>query len=393
MSTRKNIRLLEAFTVCTNAGFIIPVIIPYYRDEMGLDFQDFLIGEACFAAVVVLLEVPTGWISDVWKRKHTLALGAFFDMAGYACLAAGDGLFFAILGQSVIGVGISLISGTNSAMLYDTLLSEKREGEYRRLEGRRGGLGFYSVACASAAGGFLYPLHHQIPIALSLAFIAAAIILACAMDEPLRHKQRPEKHPLADMAMTAKYALKGHAEVGLIILFAAVMFCSTKIIMWTQQPYYMEMGLHESLFGLLMAAGFLLAGASSQLGYRLDGRISSIRALAGAWAAAAAVCIGAGAHVGWSGVALLMIGGSCLYGIAAPRVSEAINARVASARRATVLSTQNLMVSLLFIPVSMAVGKIADGHGVQGALFAIAAWLGIAGIFLALLVAKKGRHA
>ncbi len=392
MRARNNIKLLEAYTICTNMGFVIPVILPYYRDQMGLDFKDFLLGEACFAAVVVLLEVPTGWISDVWKRKNTLMLGAFFDLLGYMCLLIGDNLFWAILGQSIIGVGISLISGTNSAMLYDSLLSEGREAEYRRLEGRRGSFGFYSVAFASIIGGLLYPIDHQLPLILSMAAIAMAMVMAFTMDEPTRHKRRPEKHPLADMAETARYALRGHADVGLIILFAAAMFCSTKLIMWSQQPYYMAMGLHESLYGLLMAAGFLMAGASSQLGHKLDGRVGSVKMLAGIWVVAISVCLIASLYLGWAGVVLLMVGGSCLYGIAFPRVSEAINNRVDSARRATVLSTQSLMSSLFFIPVSTLMGYVSDSYGVEGALRGIACWLALAGLCLMMLVVRKGRR-
>ena len=32
-----------------------------------------------------------------------------------------------------------------------------REGEYRKREGRRGGIGLYSVAFAGILGGFIYP--------------------------------------------------------------------------------------------------------------------------------------------------------------------------------------------------------------------------------------------
>lgn len=392
MRVRKNIRLLQAYTILTNMSFVIPVILPYYRDEMGLDFQDFLIGEACFAAVVVLLEVPTGWISDVWHRKYTLALGALFDMLGYLCLVVGDSLIWAILGQSIIGVGISLISGTNSALLYDTLLDEGRTGEYRRLEGLRGGSGFYSVAAASIAGGFLYTADHHLPLYLSLVTLALAFVMAMMMVEPARHKKRPEKHPVADMVDTARYALHGHADVGIIILFAAMLFCSTKLIMWSQQPYYIAMGLPESLFGILMACGFFLAGFSSQMGHKLDGRVGSVSMMTVAWAVAVTVCVAASLHKGWVSVGLLMVGGSCLYGIAFPRVSEAINARVSSERRATILSTQGLMTSLFFIPVSTMMGWISEGHGVSGALLGITGWLCLAGLCLALLVVKKGRR-
>lgn len=392
MKIQRNIRLLEIFTLCTNMSFIIPVILPYYRDQMGLDFKAFLLGEAAFAAVVVLLEVPSGWLSDIWQRKHVLALAAFANMFGYGCLLIGDNLVWAVAAQMILGIGISLISGTNTALLYDSLLSCNREGEFRKHEGRRAGLGFYSVAGGSIIGGFIYPLHHQLPVLLSIILLGAAVILACLMQEPSRHQQRPEKHPIADMIATAKYALHGHAEIGLIILLAAVMFCSTKLIMWSQQPYYMAMGVHESLFGFLMAAGFVLAGFSSQMGHKLDGKCSSMTALVGVCLVAILVCIGASVHVGWSGIVLLMLGGSCLYGMAAPRVSEEINSRVGSERRATILSTQNLMVNLLFIPVSTMIGWISGHYGITGALLGIAGWLGVTGLGLAFLINKYGRH-
>lgn len=386
----KNIRLLEAYTVLVQMGFLIPVLVPYYRDRMGLDFRDFLIGEACFAAVIVLLEVPTGWISDVWRRKHTLAAACLFDFAGYFCLLIGDSLMWAILGQSLIGVAISLMSGTNQAMLYDTLLSCNRTGEYRMREGRRSALMFYSVAGASIAGGFLYTVDTALPVILTLVAIASAWIAALLMHEPERHKRLPEKHPLADMAATAKYALHGHADVGMIILFAAAMFCSTKMIMWAQQPYYIAVGVPEYLFGVLMAAGFMLAGLSSQYGHKLDGKVGSVKALAGVWLIAIAICITTGLDTGWIGIGLLMLAGSCLYGLANPRVSEAINDRVDSARRATVLSTQGLMTNLFFMPLSLTIGWVSEGWGINQSMLAIALWLMIAGIALAALALRRG---
>lgn len=386
--TNRNIYLLYAMSALVGAAFVIATLIPYYRDAMGLTFHDFLIGEAVFAAVVVFLEVPSGWISDVWHRKYTLAAGAFFWAAGYACLF-GDNLAWAISGQAIIGIGVSLISGTNTAMLYDTLLSAGRTDEFRAREGMRASLGFYAIACASAVSGLLYTVDHRLPLALTILTLIGAMIAALWMKEPERHKKRPEKHPLADMIDTARYALHGHADIGMIILFAAVMFCATKLIMWSQQPYYMEMKLPEVWFGVLMSAGFGMAALSSHFGHLLDGRISGVRALAVVWAIAFAVCVGASLHLGWSGVILMMIGGTCLYGVGNPRVSEEINKRVSSERRATILSTQSLLVSLFFIPVSMIVGHIADTKGVTYGLQAIAGWLCLAGMMLALLVARK----
>jgi MFS family permease len=178
----------------------------------------------------------------------------------------------------------------------------------------------------------------------------------------------------------------------LIILFAAVMFSATKLIMWSQQPYFMAIGLDESLFGVLMAVGFLLAGSSSHLAHKLDGKVGNLQVLAAVWLVALVVCLVTGLHQGPVGVAFLMVGGSCLFGLANPRVSEAINRRVDSSRRATVLSTQGLMISLFFVPTSLVVGAVNDHHGIAGSLLAIAGWLAVAGVLLSLLLVNKDRR-
>lgn len=392
MRADRNLKLMAGYTVGANAMFVLGVIVPYYRDVMGLDFQTFLIGEAAFAAALLVCEVPSGWISDNWQRKHVLTLAVLMEVAGFACMLVGDNIYWAILSQAIIGVGISLSSGTNTAMLYDSLLSAGRESEYRRHEGRRAAFGFYSVATASVASGFLYTVDKHLPVVLTIAALLVAALCSALMDEPERHRVKAARHPLADMVATAHYALRGHAEVGLIILFASALFCSTKLIMWSQQPYYMAIGLDESIFGVLMAAGFLMAGFSSQLGHRFDGRAGSLRVLAWCWLTAFAVCAITGLYQGLAGVVLLMIGGSCLFGLASPRVSEAINARVDGSRRATILSTQGLLGSLFFIPTSMALGWMDSRHGIGGALLALAGWLVVAGLLLSLLLVNRDRR-
>ena len=391
MRVDRNIRLLEAHSLLVNCSFVIPVIMPFYRDQMGLSFRDFLVGESAFAATVLLLDVPMGWVSDQWQRKHVLAAGTLIELIGYALMLLSHSLPMAALAQSVIGVGICFLNGTNTAILYESLMAKGREGEYRKREGRRGGFGLYSVALASVLGGFIYPHMHQLPVVLTVFMQNAALAVACLLDEPERHRKRPEKHPVADIIETTRYALR-HPEVGLIIIFAGVMFCSTKLIMWSQQPYYMALGLREETFGLLMAVGFVLGGFSSQMAHRLDGKVNTHRALMLAWAMAVCACLGAAAKVGWHGVALLMVGGTCIYGIAAPRVSEAINRHVGSERRATILSTQSLCVSVLFIPVSWVMGHVSDAYGVQAVLVALAAWLGVAGLSLAAFGLRRRRN-
>ncbi len=388
----KNIRLIELHTILINGMFIIPVLVPYYQQVIGLSFQDFLIGEAAFAAVVLLLEVPSGWLSDVWKRKYVLALGGIFDAAGFAILLYADSLAMTILAQVIIGVAISLFSGTNSALLYDSLIESGQEKEFGRLEGRRSGFGMYAIAIASIIGGLMYAVSPKLPIYASIATQALTIAVSLAMKEPQRHKSAVQGHPIADMLATMRYALHGHVEVGFILLFSAALFCGTKLNMWIQQPYYMELGIPEAWFGALMAAGFATGGLSSHFGHLMFRGKSNISALAWVWAFAITVCLGAAVIVGMHGIVLLMAGGSLIYGLAMPRIQEAINIRVGSERRATILSTASLLQQLAFIPMGVLIGALVDSGGAGAGLFGVASWLAASGAFLALWALGRSRN-
>ena len=67
---RRNIMSLNIYTVFLNLVFILPIIIPFYRDELGLTFHDFLIGESVFALVVIVWDVPAGYLADRWADER-----------------------------------------------------------------------------------------------------------------------------------------------------------------------------------------------------------------------------------------------------------------------------------------------------------------------------------
>jgi len=206
------------------------------------------------------------------------------------------------------------------------------------------------------------------------------------MHEPERHKHLDKKHPVKDIVETLKYVTYGHVSLGIIILSGAILFSSTKIIMWSQQPYFLALQLPKQYYGLFMAVGWVLGGLSSHWAHLLDGKINVFRAMAVVWCGSVLACIGAGIHLGYPGIAFLMFGGSCIYGMASPRVYEAINHNVGSERRATALSTLSLLGSCLFIPVSSVIGWASDHLSIQAALFALAAWLLAAGTGLFWLI-------
>lgn len=389
--SERNTRLLLIMQSCQSAIFFLPVLILYYQAEIGLSFKDFMIIEAIFCATIITMEIPSGWLSDLWSRKHTLAAGLFFTASGFSWLLFADSFGEAAFAEILTGIGVSLISGTNSAMLYDSLLQDGRQEDYRKLEGLRHGSSLYALAFASLAGGLLYQLHHHLPVMLTALAQIMGMICALLMIEPVREYKEAEKHPIADMLETMKFALHGHKEIAGIIFFAMVIFTSTKIMLWVQQPYYQLLALPEIWYGVFTATGFLLGGIGGHLGHRLDGHVRNRTMFLFMLIIVVSACLIAGMVKSLGVIPLLLIG-SVMWGFGWPRVQSAINMRVSSERRATILSTASLMISLAFIPIGPVMGWMTDIWGIQRGLLALGLFiLAGGGLSLGLFVINARR--
>ena len=64
---------------------LIPVIVPYFT-SLGLTMSQIFQLQATFAIGVVLFEVPTGYLGDLYGRKRSICLGALFSGIGFTML-------------------------------------------------------------------------------------------------------------------------------------------------------------------------------------------------------------------------------------------------------------------------------------------------------------------
>ncbi len=390
MDCRKNIRLLYIFTALLNLVFILPVVLPYYRDEMGLTFHDFLIGESVFALVLILADVPMGYIADRWGRRKTMILGAAITVLSYTCLALAHDFWTAVLSQGLIGVAVATTSGANSAFLYDTLLSQGRESEYRKREGLRFAIQLYSCATACVIGGYLYTIDHHLPLVIEITLQILAIGVAFFFVEPPRHRHITEKHPVRDLYDTLVYVLHGHKEIAGIVLLMVIVFSTTKISMWGIQAYADDLKIPEIYNGWILSGVMLLGAVSGHFGHKFLPNLRGKQALQGLIVFLVMILMIAGLSHNLIGIFALGLE-SFVFGFGMPRAQEAINNLVDSSRRATVLSTANLATSLGFIPLSQLIGVVNDHAGLPTALLVYAGTLVIlAGIAQAITLKRAG---
>lgn len=387
-----DIRRLYAINILRGCNFYLPVIVPYYADVAGVDFSGFMLGEVIFAMGMVLLEVPTGYLSDIWQRRVTMIVSALFWVLGTAYMLIAKGLLDIIIVQLLMAVGASLLSGTIQAMLYEYLAEEGREADFRRCEGKRFAYGFYALALSSLPVGLMYAYNQYLPVVLGTISQIFMLILSFRLREPVRARRAAEKSVLRDVLETMRYALYGHREIAAVILLASFMMAGTKLIMWAQQPYYMAAGIPVEWYGALSFTAFLIVGVNGQLAHMLERWIKPVNLLGLLLLAETGLALLAGGYV-WFVFAPLLLLGQAMYGVANPVIADVISQRAEPERRATILSAQSLAYQLMFSILSVPYGMISEDAGVGYALVALAAILLLGGgpAWLLLRLAFKGQ--
>lgn len=113
--------------------FIMPVIVIFWS-QCGLDLTEIMLLQVAFSATIIALEIPTGYLADLLGRKGTLVAGCAVAAAGMAAYSLGSGFWGFLAAEVLLGTGLSLLSGTDTALLYDTLRATGKEGEFTRVQ-------------------------------------------------------------------------------------------------------------------------------------------------------------------------------------------------------------------------------------------------------------------
>ena len=157
---------------------IMPIIVLFFQ-ENGLSMKEVLLLQSFFSIGVILFEIPSGYFSDVIGRKTTIILGCVLGFIGFSVYSFSYGFLGFLIAELILGLGSSFLSGTNSALIYDTLVQSKKEKDYKKIEGRLASIGNFSEAIASFLGGFVALISLRTPFYIEMVFMFFAIPIAC----------------------------------------------------------------------------------------------------------------------------------------------------------------------------------------------------------------------
>lgn len=170
------------YKIVTNLWFVNAVWLYFYRlfitdREIGiLDGTAFTIG--------LIFEVPSGVLADKFGRDKVVRLGHILSGSGLILQSLSSNLYIFILGQAIVMIGVSFVSGASDALFFENLNFSKDSLNWRKLVARGSQIGLLSVLFATISGGFLDSIEPRVPWILNgLSFIIAAIVIWSVKDK------------------------------------------------------------------------------------------------------------------------------------------------------------------------------------------------------------------
>ena len=170
MSLASNIWKLYIIKASKWMTLFMPVIWLFY-EENDLAISDLFLIQAIYSVTIALIEIPSGYVADVLGRKNSLIVGTFFGFLGIIIYAFSFGFDGFLIAALCLGIGQSFTSGSDTALMYDTLVQLNRTDDFIKLEGRTISMGNFAEAMAFVIGGFLAevslrtPFYYQVGIA------------------------------------------------------------------------------------------------------------------------------------------------------------------------------------------------------------------------------------
>ena len=374
-----NLRRFIIFRLFYSARFYYPVFTVLFLDY-GLTLEQFAILNIVWAMTIVLAEVPSGALADIFGRKRLVVFAAIMMVVElalivFAPIGASPILFMLFLANRICsGLSEAAASGADEALAYDSLKALGREDDWSRILQRTTqvvSIGFFMTMILGAfaydpnmVNGLLAGIDPQwqlsnnfvirLPVILTL--LTSFIVLGAALgfhDIDIKEGESFDSQeltgkslldPFRKILVAAKWTIN-HRFVLFVILAALILDSVGRQFAVLASEYYRVIDIPVSWFGFI-GAGMSLVGMVNAIfsRYLVTNRSPLFNFLTLSFLLMTGL-IGLGFAIPYYGV-IFAVGAFAMMGMVQFQSSYYINKEVDSVHRATVLSFRGLALNL-----------------------------------------------
>jgi len=359
----------------TLAASLIWGINTIFLLDAGLSNLEAFTANAFFTAGMVLFEVPTGIVADVYGRRLSFLLGTVtlaVTTALYVLLWQVEAPFWLWALVSLgLGLGFTFFSGATEAWLVDALRATGYDGPLEPVFARGQVLTGVGMLTGSVAGGYIAQATNLgVPFVLRAVVLAAMFAVALALMRDLGFTPAPRGDPIGEMKLITANSIEYGWRVPQVryLMLAAPFTGGVGIyVFYALQPYLLELYGDPEAYGIAGLVAAIVAGAQIVGGLVAPALRRLFRRRTSALLAAEVISVGVLALIGliesFGAVVALIVVWGLLFAASVPIRQAYLNDRIPSQQRATILSFDSLMASSGGVVAQPVLGRAADVYG------------------------------
>lgn len=360
----KNIYINYAFTFLKNLNLTQGIWMLYLASK-GLSLFEIGTLEGVFHVTSLIMETPTGAVADIFGRKASRLVGVMLAIMSSALMIISDSYLMFALCFVIMALSYNFESGANEALVYDSLLMDNKESTYMKIAGRTEVIYQTTSIVALVLGGIVGNIQYTYVYYIAILLNIFALLTGLLFKEP-RHSGSHDKPKLLT-ALKMQYVdsfrtVRHNHRLFYLTVFSALLSASVTLSFYYLQIAWQQNGLSTFTIGVYLAVSAAAAAIGAVFADRIEKRFGESLILRFTPFLIALSIIG----MVFIKTALLPF---CIMSVIETVIYVAtrdyINQTISSQQRATILSFESVIFSLVMILIFPVFGLISDHIGIR----------------------------
>lgn len=381
----RSLRLVMLESALTAALLSMAIMTPFFY-SIGLTQLEISGTQVVFTLIMMILNVPMGWVADRFSRKWANVIGDFGAALTFMGYAFANDFWSVVLCESLLGCFMSLSQGVDQGLLKHFCGQiDSREDFFRRKTARMHCLHYISALTLQCLGGPIGAISFRLAIFLSgVPYLIAGTASLFVKDDS--KKLISSGNPFGDMLRISRASFQNRPLRARIIAYAVGREMTHSVI-WVFTPLLILVGVPLSVvsFAWALNAATCLVGAELAKRYSTKMQDWQIFTLPLSLMALSMGIMSWNLNIITIWFYLLM---GIVQGWTGSSLLPLVQRYVASEEQTTVISLTHVVSRLVYIPASLALGWATD-ISLKSAPLVNLAIFAVLGIYVLFLLRSK----
>lgn len=269
MKNAARLYLLLIFLTRLGMSFITATYAMYLMAK-GLSLLQLNLVNLVFCSTLLLCEIPTGAIADIFGRRPMYILSCFLVTASMFTYALSDTFLGFAFAEFLCAVGGTFANGAFQAWLVDELKFEGKEKSLPYILSKDYQLRYLALFIGAPVGAYLGGVDLAFPwICGGILYLTAAIVSLLFIHETNKRKNSSGPREICTsikkVISSGFGSVSGSGPVTTIIFLTFLLSLSTQGLNIQWQPYFSKMGCTRFSLGILAVAMSVFLAIGSRL--------------------------------------------------------------------------------------------------------------------------------